>query len=82
MTIEHGHSNYPPKPRRRARGWGALVPAWYLRLRLRWACEGIDRLERQLAGEFATLDTAPLYAELEALSAERDALKSRLAQLG
>ena len=78
MTVEHRHSDYPPKARRRARGWGSLVPAWYLRLRLRGACEGIERLERQLAGEFATLDTAPLHAELEALTAERDALSQRL----
>ena len=80
MTVERGHSDYPPKARRRARGWDSLVPVWYLRLRLRWACEGIDRLERQLAGEFATLDTEPLHAELEALIAERDALKQRVAQ--
>ena len=79
MTVERGHSDYPPKARRRTRGWGALVPVWYLRLRLRWALEGIDRVERQLAGEFATLDTAPLHAELEALLAERDALKLRIA---
>ena len=80
MTVERGHSDYPPKARRRARGWGSLVPVWYLRLRLRWAREGIERIEGQLAGEFATLDTAPLHAELEALIAERDALRQRIAQ--
>ncbi|MEP7101378.1 MAG: hypothetical protein ABI781_12770 [Burkholderiales bacterium] len=80
MTVERGHSEYPSKARRRARGWGSLVPVWYLRMRLHWAGAGIDRIERQLASEFATLDTAPLHAELEALIAERDALKQRIAQ--
>jgi hypothetical protein len=80
MTVERGHSDYPPKARRRTRAWASLVPALYLRLRLRWACAGIERLERQLAGEFATLDTAPLHAELEALIVERDLLNQRLAE--
>lgn len=80
MSLERGHREFPPKARRRGRGWGSLVPLWYLRLRLRWARDGIDRLERQLAGEFGTLETAPLHAELAALIAERDALTQRIAQ--
>jgi hypothetical protein len=80
MSVEQGHSDYPAKARLRASGWASLVPVWYLRMRLRWACESIHRLEKQLAHEFATLDTAPLHAELEALIAERDALTQRIAQ--
>lgn len=80
MTVERGHTDYPPKLRCRVRGWGLLVPVWYLRLRLRWACDGIDHLERHLAHEFATLETLPMHAELDVLIAERDALKQRLAE--
>ena len=77
MSAERGHRDYPLKAQ--PRGWGPIVPAWYLRLRLRWACEGIARIERQLADEFGLVETAPLHQELEALSAERDALLKRLA---
>ena len=76
MSVERGNRDYPLKAQ--PRGWGSIAPSWYLRLRLRWACEGIARIERELAGEFATLDTAPLHEELEALIAERDALTQRL----
>jgi hypothetical protein len=65
--------------RERRRGWGTLVPAWYLRLRLQWARQGIERIEQQLADEFALLETEPLHRELFRLTAERDALLQRLA---
>jgi hypothetical protein len=77
MSAEPGHRDYPLKSRRR--GWGLAVPAWYLRLRLQWTDQGIDRIGRQLAGEFGLDETAPLHAELAALTAEREALLKRLA---
>lgn len=76
MTLERNRRDYPAKAR--TRGWGTWVPGWYLRLRLDWAVAGITRLERQLADEFATVDTSPLHRELEALMAEREALINRL----
>jgi hypothetical protein len=78
MSAERERRDYPLKVS--ARSWGSIVPAWYLRLRLRWACEGIARLERLLADEFAVLETAPMHRELEALIAERDALTQRLSE--
>ncbi|MBC8057726.1 MAG: hypothetical protein H7Y61_14220 [Rhizobiales bacterium] len=81
MTVDRGEREYVLKERR-ARRWGSIVPAWYLRLRLRLACQAIDRIERHLADEFGVAETAPLHAELEALFAERDALLKRLAARG
>lgn len=49
-----------------------------LRARLRLLEQRIAALERQLAGEFATTDTAPLHEELNALTARREALLQAL----
>ena len=40
----------------------------------------IDRIERQLADDFGTTETAPLINEHETLCQERDRLLARLAQ--
>lgn len=80
MSAERGRRDYPLKAR--PRGWGSIAPTWYLRLRLRWACDGIAQIERQLADEFGVTETAPMHQELEALIAERDALSKRLAERG
>ena len=62
---------------RRAGVWPA--PAWSLKLALRWTLQEIDRLERQLGGEFALLENLPLQQDLERLHHERDRLVRRLA---
>lgn len=80
MSAERGHRDYALKAR--SRGWGQIVPTWYLRMRLRWACNAMLLIERQLADEFGVVETAPMYAELEALVAERDLLLKRLAARG
>lgn len=81
MSVERQGRDHPLEMRSGSRR-GLALPGWkwVLRLRLRWARQGIDALERQLASEFATLDTAPLHAELDALRAERDALLKRLGE--
>ncbi len=76
MSAERGRRDYPLKAR--PRGWGLSAPAWCLHMRLRWSCNGIARIERQLADEFGVVETAPLHRELDALCAERDALLRRL----
>ena len=78
MGADRSRRDYPLKAQ--ARGPWGVARHWYLRFRLRLAEQGIDRLERQLASEFATLDTLPLHEEIEALRAEREALLTRLAE--
>jgi hypothetical protein len=77
MSVKPGRAdvNYVPKSRQTA--W-KFMSGYLLQCRLRWAAQGIDRLERQLAEEFATVDTLPLHAELENLRAERDRLQRAL----
>ena len=77
MSAERGRGEYSLSAQRT--GWGLRPPVWYLRLRLRRACEAIERLQRELANEFGVVETAPVHRELEALLAERDSLHKRLA---
>lgn len=77
MNAERDRPDYPLKATSRV-SWGSAVPAWYLRLRLRWADASIAQLERLLCDEFGLRETAPMHRELEALVAERDALRKRL----
>jgi hypothetical protein len=53
---------------------------WYLRFKLRAVTFDIDKIERELAHEFATKDIEPLVKDLERLSAERERLTAELAQ--
>ena len=54
-------------------------PRWYVRWRLALANREIDRVERQLADEFALVETAAIHQELEALLAERHRLLTQIA---
>jgi hypothetical protein len=79
MSVDHSPREFPLRilPPGRA----LLGLNWWLRLRLRWASAGIDRLSHELAGEFATEDVTPMLQELDALLAERDALVGRIGVL-
>ncbi len=78
MTLQQSSREFAVKARSARMKRFLALPGWYLRLRLRWTQHGIDRIERQLDGEFGVLETAPLHDELAALVAERDALSRRL----
>lgn len=60
------------------RGLRLGLPRFVWRLRLGLLQQSIAHLERQLAGEFATTDTAPLLREHAALVARREALLAQL----
>jgi len=72
----------PPAPPRGLRfGLPRIgLPRFVVRLRLGLLQQSIAHLERQLAGEFASTDTAPLLREHAALVAQRDALLASLAE--
>ena len=61
-----------------SRGLRFGLPRFVLRLRLGLLQQSIAHLERQLAGEFASTDTAPLLREHAALVAQREALLAEL----
>jgi hypothetical protein len=63
-----------------ARGAGKAAMPHRERLRMHALRYRIDELERLLAGEFASLETAPLLDELRALESERDALLARFSE--
>lgn len=58
---------------------GLRWPAWCMRIALGWTNRCIERLQTQLADDFAIDALAPLYRELEAMHLERDGLLTRLA---
>lgn len=77
MSLEDRRHDFPQKAHLRDQRFS--MRRWYLRLRLRWISHDIDKLERELAGEFATVDVAPLNEQLQALIARRAAMLERLA---
>ena len=56
------------------------VRRWYLQFRLGAVTFDIDRIERELAQEFATEGTGPLAKNLDRLIAEREGLLAKLEQ--
>ena len=76
MSTERRAASYPFSAP--LRFTARAVSYWCLRWRLRRLYLQIDVLERQLAGEFATLDTAPMHDALARLRATCDELECRL----
>jgi hypothetical protein len=60
--------------------WLRGVTSWYPRVKLGAVQFDIDRIERELAAEFAVDTTRPLLEDLARLNAERDLLARKLAE--
>ena len=81
MSVDRTRREYSVKSRSRV--WSAFIaPQWLLRWKLRMVRASIDRIERELANEFAVTETSPMVDELAALIATRDALMKQMTDRG